>query len=172
MGPLNRRRFAPDVLEAMRIGHPMVLLERPGELAVHHSVNGLHLIGDADVVTAAQFQAAVDEALTGATGDGFLLLDLSRACFLSMTCAHALIHLLAGAAQHQRVEVHCSPSTRACCRRWARRPWRMSPSSPWEDTRGDRHLEDPGLLRQQPASDHLHRPRTIPPTGPGPRMGR
>ncbi|GGX80856.1 hypothetical protein GCM10010358_38870 [Streptomyces minutiscleroticus] len=105
----DRRRFTPKVLEAMRVGHPVVLLERPGELAVHHSVNGLHLIGDADLATAARFQAAVREALTGATGDGFLQLDLSRVCFLSMTCARALVHLLTDAAEHRRVEVHCSP---------------------------------------------------------------
>ncbi|GGM16988.1 hypothetical protein GCM10010129_71460 [Streptomyces fumigatiscleroticus] len=105
----DRRRFDPGVLEAMRVGHPTVLLERPGDLAVYHSVNGLHVIGDADAATAAQFEAAVREALTDATTAGRLLLDLTRLCFLSATCGHALIRLVANARDRTRVDVHCSP---------------------------------------------------------------
>ncbi|MER6691258.1 MEDS domain-containing protein [Streptomyces minutiscleroticus] len=105
----DRRRFEPDVLEAMRVGHPVALLERPGDLAAHHSINGLHLIGDADAATAAQFQAAVHDALAAAATADRLLLDLTRLCFLSMTCARALISLVADAQECRRVDVRCSP---------------------------------------------------------------
>ncbi len=104
----DRRRFDPDVLEAMRVGHPVVLLERPGDLAVHHSVNGVHLIGDADAATAAPFEAALRDALTDAATAGHLLLDLTRLCFLSVTCARSLVRLVANARSCRRVDVLCS----------------------------------------------------------------
>ncbi|GGL95280.1 hypothetical protein GCM10010129_43920 [Streptomyces fumigatiscleroticus] len=105
----DRRRFDPGVLEAMRVGHPVVLLERPGDLAAYHSVNGLHLIGDADAATAAQFETAVHDALADAARAGRLLLDLTRLRFLSAGCAHTLIQLVANAQNGGRVDVHCSP---------------------------------------------------------------
>lgn len=104
----DRRRFDPGVLEAMRTGHPVALLERPGDLAAYHSVNGLHLIGDADVATTALFEKALREALSDAARAGRLLLDLTRLCFLSVTCARALIDIVADARHCRRVDVQCS----------------------------------------------------------------
>jgi hypothetical protein len=105
----DRRRFAPEVIEAMRVGHPTALLERPGDLDAHHSINGLHLIGDADMATREQFVAVLRRAFTDAAVVGRLLLDLSRLAFLSAACAADLLRLVAQADRYERVEVHCSP---------------------------------------------------------------
>ncbi|GAA2255553.1 hypothetical protein GCM10010145_24650 [Streptomyces ruber] len=105
----DRRRFDPGVLEAMRVGHPMVLLERLGDLATYHSVNGLHVIGDADTATASRLDAALEDALTRAATSGRLLLNLTRMCFLSVTCARALVHRVASAQDVRWVDVRCSP---------------------------------------------------------------
>ncbi|GGY08635.1 hypothetical protein GCM10010358_72030 [Streptomyces minutiscleroticus] len=105
----DRRRFDPDVLEAMRVGHPVVLLERPGDLAAYRSVNGLRVIGDADTATAASFEAALRDALADAGTADRLLLDLTRLSFLSVTCARTVLQLIANAQGCTSVEVLCSP---------------------------------------------------------------
>lgn len=105
----DRRRFAPEVIEAMRVGHSMVLLERPGDLAAYHSINGLHLIGDADVATRDRFLAALRTALTDAAAVGRVLLDLTRLVFMSAGCAAELLRLVAQAGDYERVDVHCTP---------------------------------------------------------------
>jgi anti-anti-sigma regulatory factor len=105
----DRRRFAPEVIEAMRVGHPMALLERPGDLDAYHSINGLHLIGDADMATRDRFVAVLRRAFTNAAVVGRLLLDLSRLAFLSAACAADLLRFVAQADRYERVDVHCSP---------------------------------------------------------------
>jgi anti-anti-sigma regulatory factor len=102
----DRRAFAPEVVEAMRAGHPVALLGRPGELRAYRSDHGCHLIGDADIATAPSFRAALSAALDAAAA-GRVLLDLSRLCFLSVGCAADLLRL--GAASGCRpVVVRCS----------------------------------------------------------------
>jgi anti-anti-sigma regulatory factor len=105
----DRRSFAPDVIEAMRVGHPTALLERPGAFDAYHSINGLHLIGDADMATRDRFVAALGKAVTDASGVGRVLLDLSRLAFLSAACAADLLRLVAQADGYERVDVHCTP---------------------------------------------------------------
>jgi anti-anti-sigma regulatory factor len=102
------RGFAPEVIEAMRVGHPMAVLERPGDLAAYHSISGLQLIGDADLATREVFVAALRKAFTDAAPAGRLLFDLSRLAFLSAACAADLLRLAAQADEYERVDVHCS----------------------------------------------------------------
>jgi len=104
----DRRCFAPEVIEAMRVGHPMALLERPGDFDAYHSINGLHLIGDADMATRDKFGAALSKAFTDASGVGRVLLDLSRLAFLSAACAADLLRLVAQADGYERVDVLCT----------------------------------------------------------------
>jgi anti-anti-sigma regulatory factor len=113
----DRRRFAPEVIEAMRVGHPMALLECPGDLDAYHSINGLYLIGDADMATRHHFVAALRKALSDASGVGRVLLDLSRLAFLSAGCAAKLLHLVSQADRYERVDVHCSPFHAAVLRK-------------------------------------------------------
>jgi anti-anti-sigma regulatory factor len=103
----DRRAFAAPVVEAMWAGHPVALLERPGELRGYRSAGGCHLIGDADIATRSSFRAAVTAALDAA-GDR-VLVDLSRLCFLSAGCAGDLVRLAAAAGCGQ-VMVRCSPA--------------------------------------------------------------
>ena len=103
----NRRAFAPQVMEAMWAGHPVALLDRPGELRGYRSALGCHLVGDADIATRASFMAAVTAALDADAG--CVLLDLSRLCFLSVGCASDLLRLVA-AAHCGQVVVRCSPA--------------------------------------------------------------
>jgi anti-anti-sigma regulatory factor len=103
----DRRAFAPPVVQAMWAGHPVALLERPGELRGYRSAMGCHLIGDADIATRASFMAAVTAALDAASGS--VLLDLSQLCFLSVGCGTDLLRL-AAAADCDRVVVRCSPA--------------------------------------------------------------
>jgi hypothetical protein len=105
----DRRNFDPEVIEAMRVGHPTALLERPGDLEAYHSINGLRLIGDADMVTRDQLIVALRRAFDDASGVGRLLVDLSRLAFLSAACAADLLRLISQADGFQRVDVHCSP---------------------------------------------------------------
>lgn len=104
----DRRRFDPEVIEAMRVGHPVALLERPGDLEAHHSINGIRLIGDADMATRDRFTAALSKAFDDAAATGRLLLDLSRLAFLSAACAADLLGLAERADGYERVDVHCS----------------------------------------------------------------
>jgi hypothetical protein len=103
----DRRAFAPPVVETMWAGHPVALLDRPGELRGYRSARGCHLIGDADIATRASFMAAVTAALDAAVGSA--LLDLSRLCFLSVGCASDLLRMIA-AADCGQVVVRCSPA--------------------------------------------------------------
>jgi hypothetical protein len=100
------RSFTPEVVAAMRAGHPVALLERPGELQAYGSAAGWHLIGDADVATRQSFRAALRAAMDAASG-GSALLDLSRLCFLSAGCANDLL-LLAAETDCERVVVRCA----------------------------------------------------------------
>jgi anti-anti-sigma regulatory factor len=102
----DRRAFAPEVVEAMRIAHPVALLERTGELRSYRSERGCHLIGDADIATCPSFRVAISAALDAAAA-GSVLLDLSRLCFLSAGCAADLLRLVGTAGCH-RVVVRCS----------------------------------------------------------------
>jgi hypothetical protein len=97
------------VIEAMRAGHPVVLLERLGELQAYHSINGLRLIGDADMATKDRFSAALRTALADTADIGRLMLDLSPLTFLSVGCAADLLRLVARADGYGRVDLHCSP---------------------------------------------------------------
>jgi anti-anti-sigma regulatory factor len=103
----DRRAFAPPVMEAMWAGHPLALLEHPGDLRGYRSVLGCHLIGEADIATRASFMAAVTAALDAAADR--VLLDLSRLCFLSVGCGNDLL-LLVAASGCRQVLVRCSPA--------------------------------------------------------------
>jgi hypothetical protein len=102
----DRRRFAPAVVEEMRVSHPVALLERPGELQARHSHGEVHLVGDADVLTRERFRDAIQLMLRPAPG-GRVLVDLSRLCFLSAGCAGDLIRLVAQADGYERVVIRC-----------------------------------------------------------------
>jgi anti-anti-sigma regulatory factor len=103
----DRRRFAPAVVEEMRVSHPVALLERPGELEAWHAHGEVHLVGDGDVLTRQRFHDAIQAALRSAP-DGQLLVDLSRLCFLSAGCAGDLLRLVAQADGCECVVICCS----------------------------------------------------------------
>ncbi len=103
----DRRRFAPAVVEEMRVSHPVALLERPGELQAWHSYDEVHLIGDGDVSTRERFRDAIQAVLGPAPG-GQVLVDLSRLCFLSAGCAGDLLRLVAQADACELVVICCS----------------------------------------------------------------
>lgn len=105
----DRRLFPPQVIEAMRAGHPVALLERPGDLDAFRSADGVHFVGDADLATSEFFRATVQAALSGAPDGCTVLVDLSRLCFLSVGCASVLLRLAAQAARCERVIICCSP---------------------------------------------------------------
>ena len=107
----DRRRFDPDVVEEMRVSHPVALLERPGDLQAHHAPGELHLIGDADVVTGDIFRAAVSLAF-GTPRGGRVLVNLTQLCFLSAGCAGDLLRLIGQASACDKVVVRCrTPQT-------------------------------------------------------------
>jgi hypothetical protein len=103
----DRRNFAPAVVAEMRVRHPVALLERLGELQVRHADGEVHLIGDADLLTRPRFLDSIRAALAAGAG-GWLLVDLSRLCFLSAGCAGDLLRLIARAAGYEGVVVRCS----------------------------------------------------------------
>jgi MEDS: MEthanogen/methylotroph, DcmR Sensory domain len=103
----DRRSFAPAVVEEMRVSHPVALLERHGELQARHSRGEVRLIGDADVLTRDRFRDAIGALLRPAPR-GQALVDLSRLCFLSASCAGDLVRLVAGADGYERVVIRCS----------------------------------------------------------------
>jgi anti-anti-sigma regulatory factor len=104
----DRRRFDPAVVEEMRVGHPVALLERPGDLQAHHAPGELHLIGDADMATGDIFRAAVSLAFEAPPGRQ-VLVDLTRLCFLSAGCGGDLLRLIGQATTCDRVVVRCRP---------------------------------------------------------------
>jgi len=104
----DRRCFDPEVVEEMRLSHPVALLERPGDLQAHHTPGELYLIGDADVVTADVFRASVSLAFEAPPG-GRVLVDLTRLCFLSAGCAGDLLLLIGKASACDKVVVRCRP---------------------------------------------------------------
>jgi hypothetical protein len=107
----DRRSFAPAVAEEIRVSHPVALLERPGELQARSSSGEVHLIGDADLLTQQRFRDAIGAALApGPTGwpGGWVLVDLSRLCFLSAGCAGDLLRLIVQADGYEGVMVRCS----------------------------------------------------------------
>ena len=103
----DRRSFAPDVVEEMRVSHPVALLERPGELQAWHARDEVHLIGDADLSTRQYFRDAVRAAVYP-PHRGRVLVDLSRLCFMSAACAGDLLRLIAQADGCDRVVVRCA----------------------------------------------------------------
>ncbi|MER7826290.1 MEDS domain-containing protein [Streptomyces sp. NPDC096097] len=104
----DRRRFTPETLEAMHIGHPVALLERLGELGSFHSDQGLRLVGEADWSTRTHLHAALHDTFRRSSTGRPLLLDLTPLSFLSVTCAAEVIRQVQQAAPEQRVEIHCS----------------------------------------------------------------
>jgi anti-anti-sigma regulatory factor len=103
----DRRAFAPAVVDEMRGSHPVVLLERPGELESWHCAGEVHLIGDGDLLTRPRFHDAIRAALTAGAG-GWMLVDLSRLCFMSAGCAGDLLRLVAQADGYDKVVARCS----------------------------------------------------------------
>ncbi|MFD7614970.1 MEDS domain-containing protein [Streptomyces sp. NPDC059828] len=112
----DRRRFAPETLEAMRVGHPVALLEHPGDLGAFQFDHGLRLVGEADWSTREQWNAALRSALAGLPGNQPLLLDLSPLSFLSVTCAADMLRRIKQDCSHGRVEIRCSPFNAALFR--------------------------------------------------------
>jgi len=102
----DRRSFAPGVVEQMRVSHPVALLERPGELQAWHSRREVHLVGDADLLTRQDFRDAIRAAI-GPPSGGWVLVDLSRLCFMSAACAGDLLRFVAQADGCERVVVRC-----------------------------------------------------------------
>ncbi|WP_420078762.1 MEDS domain-containing protein [Streptomyces sp. JL4002] len=105
----DRRRFAPETVEAMRVGHPVALLEQPGQLGASHVDHGLRLVGEADWSTREQWSAAFHAALAGSGGEETLTIDLTPVTFLSVTCAAEVLRQVQRCALRARVEVRCSP---------------------------------------------------------------
>ena len=103
----DRRSFPPAVVEEMRVSHPVALLERPGGLEAWHCAGEVHLIGDGDLLTRSHFRDAIRAALAAGAG-GWLLVDLSRVCFMSAGCAGDMLRVIAQADGYDRVVVRCS----------------------------------------------------------------
>ena len=103
----DRRAFAPAVVDEMRVSHPVALLERPGELESWHCPGEVHLIGDGDLLTRPRFRAAIRAALATAAG-GWMLVDMSRLCFMSAGCAGDLLRLITQADGYDKVVVRCA----------------------------------------------------------------
>jgi anti-anti-sigma regulatory factor len=103
----DRRKFAPGVVEDMRVSHPVALLERPGELQAWHSGGEVHVIGDGDLLTRPRFRDAIRAALAAGSGR-WVLVDLSKMCFMSAGCAGDLLRLIAQADGYDHVVVRCS----------------------------------------------------------------
>ncbi|MFF8867808.1 MEDS domain-containing protein [Streptomyces sp. NPDC015139] len=112
----DRRRFAPETVEAMRVGHPVALLERPGDLGSFHFDHGLRLVGEADWSTREQWCSALQTASCRAK-DQSLLVDLTPLSFLSVTCAADLLGHISRDCRFQQVQVRCSPFNAALLRR-------------------------------------------------------
>ncbi|MFE9797098.1 MEDS domain-containing protein [Streptomyces goshikiensis] len=113
----DSRRFTPETVEAMRVGHPVALLERPGELGAFHFDHGLRMVGEADWSTRAQWSAALGDALGGPSADHPLLIDLTPVSFLSVTCGTEVLRQVQQARPARRVEVRCSPFNAELLRR-------------------------------------------------------
>jgi anti-anti-sigma regulatory factor len=102
----DRRKFDPEVVEDMRVSHPVALLERPGDLQAHHAPGELYLVGDADMATGDIFRAAVSVAFEAPPGRQALV-DLTRVCFLSAGCAGDLLRLIGQTGACDKVVVRC-----------------------------------------------------------------
>ncbi|RNL74407.1 hypothetical protein EBF04_29440 [Streptomyces sp. I6] len=105
----DRRRFTPETVEAMRVGHPVALLEQPGQLGAFPSDHGLRLVGEADWSTREQWSAALQAALAGSGCDRPLTVDLTPVTFLSVTCAAEVLRQAGQSGPRERMEVHCTP---------------------------------------------------------------
>jgi len=76
-----------------------------------HSSREVHLVGDGDLLTRQRFRDAIRAAVNPAPGGwsgGWVLVDLSRLCFLSAGCAGDLLQLVAQADGLERAVVRCS----------------------------------------------------------------
>lgn len=113
----DRRRFTAETVEAMRTGHPVALLERPGELAVHDRDDGMRFVGEADWSTLTQWKDALRRAFDGFAGRQPLLLDLASVSFLSVTCAAEMLRQIKQVRPYHRVNVRCSPFNARMLRR-------------------------------------------------------
>src|ERR1700722_13030266 len=107
----DRRKFDPEVVEDMRVSHPVALLERPGDLQAHHAPGELYLVGDADMATGDIFRAAVSVAFEAPGRQA--LVDLTRLCFLSAGCAGDLLRAIGQCRGCEKVVIRCrSPQAR------------------------------------------------------------
>lgn len=106
----DRRRFHGDVLEAMRTGHPVALLDRLGALRIEHLPQGVRLVGDADVATLPQLLAALPAVIASTAGTPHATVDLTGLCFLDADCASAVLGV-AGRSDPggQKLEIRCRP---------------------------------------------------------------
>ncbi|GAA1227249.1 hypothetical protein GCM10009665_17200 [Kitasatospora nipponensis] len=106
----DRRRFHPDVLEAMRTGHPVALLDRLGSLRIEHLDGGVRLIGDADLATRRQLLAALPRIIADLGPARHAVVDLTGLCFLDTDSATALLRIVdLTAPRTRRLEIRCSP---------------------------------------------------------------
>ncbi|WP_052865410.1 MEDS domain-containing protein [Streptomyces niger] len=113
----DTRWFAPDVLEAMHHAHPTSLLSHTGALHTESSPHGLRLVGEADVATREQFNAALRKTLAGKAQAGQVSVDMSRLVFLSAACAEDLVQLTCDASSPEHVRVLCRPQQAHLLRR-------------------------------------------------------
>jgi MEDS: MEthanogen/methylotroph, DcmR Sensory domain len=124
----DRRTFPVAVIDAMRAGHPVALLERPGDLSAFRSADGvLFFVGDADLATGEFFRATLLAARSDAPDRGTVIVNLSRLCFLSAGCASDLLRLAEGPGGCERLIVRCPvPHARTLWRLGAARISRLT----------------------------------------------
>lgn len=113
----DTRWFAPEVLTAMHQAHPTSLLPHLGALHAGPTPHGVRLVGEADMATREQFNAALRAALADTTDDRQVSLDLSRLVFLSAACAEDLLRLACDASTREPVHVLCRPQQAHLLRR-------------------------------------------------------
>ncbi|MET7599224.1 MEDS domain-containing protein [Streptomyces sp. NPDC005481] len=114
-------RFEEPVLRTMRHAHPRDLLTRIGQLRCLHAGRTLHVVGEADLTTRADFVRALRDTLDRAVGDVPVTMDLRRVEFLSVRCARDLVRLLDGDSGH-RVRIRCSARHATLLSRLGARP--------------------------------------------------
>ncbi|GAA0466389.1 MEDS domain-containing protein [Streptomyces olivaceiscleroticus] len=113
----DTRWFAPDVLNAMHHAHPTSLLPSTGALHTGSSPHGLRLVGEADMATREQFNAALRGTLEGSHQARQVSIDMSRLVFLRAACAEDLVQLTLSASASPPVHVLCRPQQAHLLRR-------------------------------------------------------
>ena len=113
--------FHPDVLRAVHAAHPVHLLGQVGSLlAVHASDRpALRLVGEADIATATEFDAALRTAFAARaeTAGDHLSVDLSSVHFLSAGCAAQLLRHAGRVRGPGRTTLACTATQRRILRR-------------------------------------------------------